>query len=257
MTKSADYIALESDFERQVKFDNKQFGVRSVYLPNPLFTEKPKFVLVAMEPSVKMKNFDPKVILANVEKGHKNFLASQEDFILHYCAYKFLCEEKFSYQITDIAKGAMRTEDARDTRRDRWSRWSPLLEKEIDLFKCNAIIAIGKSQTYPFLRRVIRSSSPRWIYHYSSRNRQIFEKYFNTYITDYSQDCYSSLRDFALKLLKKAEYPKSEINEKVDGLFPAEGLADLPVWKKGLLLHYQKEFQIFRNAMKSEKNGKN
>ena len=53
--------------------------------------------------------------MSQINLGYKNLLHSGEDFILHYSAYRFLCNARYSYYITDLAKGAMTIDDARRT----------------------------------------------------------------------------------------------------------------------------------------------
>src|SRR5947209_697167 len=106
---------LNALFKAQVDRDNQQFGIESVYLPNPIFTKTPKYCLVAMEPS--LGGMTVEAFRARVEQGFKNFLYYECDFILHYCAHNYLCRETYNYLITDISKGAMRVAVAGAQRR--------------------------------------------------------------------------------------------------------------------------------------------
>jgi hypothetical protein len=80
------------------------------------------------------------------DKGLKNFAWSFEDFLLHHCAHKYLCDKGETYYITDIAKGAMRTDVAQVKQQERWRRWVDLLERELELVAKPEvkIISIGK-----------------------------------------------------------------------------------------------------------------
>ena len=45
----------------------------------------------------------------------------------------YLCREGQSYHVTDVAKGGMPTDQAKQTRNKRWLRWSGLLKEELNL----------------------------------------------------------------------------------------------------------------------------
>ena len=84
---------------------------------------------------------------ANID-SIKNFAVSVEDFILHFCASKYLCKGTPTYHITDLSKGAMRVSDASSSpalRYERYKIWYPLLCEEIKLVaRPNApIIPVG------------------------------------------------------------------------------------------------------------------
>ena len=152
MTFHQRYAVLEDKFKAQVDEDNvKDPQNPSVYLPNLAPKDQVDFVLVAMEPSTgggagelkQGKSFSP-----------KNFTGSVEDFILHFCVKEYLCAGGKTYYLTDLSKGAMRTREAPHKREERWRRWYPLLQEELQLVaKPKApIIAIG-NDPYNFLNR--------------------------------------------------------------------------------------------------------
>lgn len=68
-------------------------------------------------------------------------------FILHWCVWHYLCSPG-RYHVTDLSKGAMRTEDANKDRQRRWERWWPSLAGEIELLsrhdRGTKIIAVGE-----------------------------------------------------------------------------------------------------------------
>lgn len=143
--------ALHKQFEEQVVSDNKKFQIQSIYLPNPTFTINPRTCLVAMEPSLGRMSSEEFQVWVN--RGFKNFLLSEGDFILHYCAFHFLCNNSFDYQITDISKGAMTTKLANQQRKDRYSCWMDLLKLELEFLGKPKIIAVG-SVTKNFLQDI-------------------------------------------------------------------------------------------------------
>lgn len=138
------YAALERGFERQVEKDNKELGIKSLFLPN-ISPEGPvDFVLIAQEPSLggggEVKGVE------KIKQGDRNFSGSFEDFILHFCIREYLCKGGKSYHLTDLAKGAMAVRVAELKPEVRYERWYPLLEKELRLVvKPGArIISIGR-----------------------------------------------------------------------------------------------------------------
>ena len=108
MTFRKDYQALEGQFKERVKADNELFGWRgknrSRYLPNVVPKGKVDFVLVAMEPSSNAWDKDGNLLTP------RDFHFSGEDFVLHYCLRYYLCADGLTYHVTDLAKGAMKTE---------------------------------------------------------------------------------------------------------------------------------------------------
>lgn len=170
MTFQQEYKALEGKFKEQISKDNKRFGwkgqSRSYYLPNLTPKGPVDFVLVAMEPSDGAKSKDGKLITP------RNFIGYPECFVLHHCVQRYLCDDGQTYHITDLAKGAMPTKQAKSTRVVRWPGWYPLLEQEIELVaKSDApVIAVG-NQVENFLNGANLARRVRWIPHYS---RQVF-----------------------------------------------------------------------------------
>ena len=86
MSFSEQYAALEGKFKEQVEKDNEDLGIDSCFLANVAPKAQVDYVLVAMEPSRP----------ANIA-SIKNFAVSVEDFILHFCASKYLCKGTPTY----------------------------------------------------------------------------------------------------------------------------------------------------------------
>ena len=178
MTFEDGYRALEQKFELQVKKDNACFGQNSVYLPNMRPEGPVDFVFVGMEPSCNWAS-SVKEACEKVDKGFKNFAQTIEDFIFHHCIRNYLCEEGRTYYITDLSKGAMSVEDAKHGRTERYKRWLPLLERELELVakevstseRRTQIIAVGKTNVGKFLSKRELPSSVNYagyILHYSN-----------------------------------------------------------------------------------------
>ncbi|MGH9941059.1 MAG: hypothetical protein ACRD9R_01725, partial [Pyrinomonadaceae bacterium] len=127
---------LQKLFKARVELDNAQFGIKSLYLPNPIFTPTQKYCLIAMEPSW--------VDQDRISRGFKNFVGGEGDSILQDCAYTFLCHDSFDYHITDISKGAVRTEEAKVKRNIRRANWLSLLKQELEFFGNPSVITIGR-----------------------------------------------------------------------------------------------------------------
>jgi len=151
----------------------------NVFLPN-IEPEGPvQYVLICMEPSLGRWARSKDEARSKVEAGFRNFLFSTEDFILHFCARRYLCKPEERYHITDLSKGAMRVEGASHARAERYDRWFPLLLEEIDLVAHpNAgIVTVGKVVSgYLGQRDFRRPFTP--VIHYSgqagpARNRGI------------------------------------------------------------------------------------
>ena len=134
---------MEREFQEQVENDDKEFRIKSSYLPNLEPIGPVDYVLVAMEPSTGVPGKggnDPSRI-------PRNFTWSVEDFILHYCVRNYLCGERQTYHLTDLTKGSMTIRLANKQRRSRYERWYPLLKKELQLLakpEGTRLIAVGK-----------------------------------------------------------------------------------------------------------------
>lgn len=182
------YDCLEERMKHQVLIDEEEHGLKCVYLPNIRPVGKVDYILVALEPIIATRNKinDKEKFRRFVELckgGFKNFIWSPNDAVLHFCAYKYLCNESMDYYITDISKGAMTSDDARKEKTQRYKRWRSLLQYEIELVSKNQqtrIVAIGRSG-YP--SRIIASNRvgmgkpvARKILHYSENNNPRFRE---------------------------------------------------------------------------------
>ena len=158
----AQYRALE---DRMKALAEAQGGV---FLPNPRPEGSVHYVFVCMEPSLGGRSSDE--TRARVRAGYLNFLSSIEDFILHFCVRRYLCKSGERYHITDLSKGAMLVDRARTERTERYERWYPLLEDEINLVATPnaAIVAVGKV-VYQYLRRKRLRRPLTGIIHYSGQ----------------------------------------------------------------------------------------
>lgn len=166
MTFGEKYKALEREFKRQVEKDNKELGIKSLFLPNIRPEGPVDFVLIAQEPSLGGGDWDKGV--EKIKQGDRNFSGSFEDFILHFCIREYLCQGGKGYHLTDLAKGAMKTDDAGFKPEVRYDRWYPLLLRELQVVaKPEArIISIGR-KAERFLKRKKLARHAREIPHYS------------------------------------------------------------------------------------------
>jgi hypothetical protein len=231
---------LESLFIRQVKKDAKKFSDDCTYLRNPKISSRPAFCLVAMEPS--LIKWTVEEMEDATSKGFINFLDSEEDFIVHYCAYRYLCNSSFAYHITDISKGAMHTAVARRNRAARYKEWLPLLDQELDLLGRPKVIALGIG-TNKFLQEHKLSNLSGAVLHYSGRNGARFLVALHSAPEGKEPDALEEkLREFTKKLMVHCGYDTSRINDHLQKRFHRP----LTDWKKGLFLTYRKRFLSFR-----------
>ena len=145
MEFSEAYRELEQDFRQRVLEDTRLFSGDMIFLPNVEPEGPVDYVLVGMEPSLRGWAKDLTEARRKIEQGFRNFGSSPEDDLLHYCIFKFLCERKSTYYLTDLAKGAMETTSPAAGNVDKYDLWYPLLEKELGLVaKSDAkVISIG------------------------------------------------------------------------------------------------------------------
>lgn len=158
------YRALEERMKALAKAEG------DVFLPNPEPSGPAHFVLICMEPSLGRWARTADHARSRVDAGFRNFLSSIEDFILHFCVRRYLCEPEQRYHITDLSKGAMLVNRAGLARMQRYDRWYPLLLEELDLCATASagIIAVGNVVSQHLVRRAFPRSFTRVI-HYSSQ----------------------------------------------------------------------------------------
>ena len=141
-----------------------------VFLPNTEPECPVQYVLICMEPSLGRWASSPDEARSKVEAGFRNFLFSEEDFILHFCARSYLCKPNERYHITDLSKGAMSVKRAGLERVERYNRWYPLLMEEIDLvaYQNAGIVTVGKVVSMHLEQRdFLRPFTP--VIHYSGQ----------------------------------------------------------------------------------------
>ncbi len=158
------YRTLEKRMEAQAESDG------DIYLPNLTPDVPVDYVFICMEPSIGRWGKTPAIAKSRIANGFRNFIYSLDDFILHYCATRYLCDANERYHVTDVSKGAMPVEHAAVGRVERYIRWHRLLEDELKLILRPeaGVIAVGKSvadhlQRQNFERRFVP------ILHYSGQ----------------------------------------------------------------------------------------
>ena len=123
-----------------------------VFWPNPRPTGRVDYLFVCMEPSLGASS--PDKVRAFIDAGGRCFVNSIEDFILHFCIRRYLCEPERSYHITDLSKGGMTVERARVARPQRYDRWYELFVEEVDLVAPTArVFAVGQEVAQHLVRR--------------------------------------------------------------------------------------------------------
>ena len=172
------YGELGDDFRERVEKD-RQSGMKCIFLPNVPPTGPVDYVLVGMEPSLggwsrgegKSRLKDAQM---RIDQGFRNFCGV---WILHYPIRNFLCQDGETYYITDLAKGAMLTNEEGAGSEKKYDEWYPLLEKELGLVaKPDAkIISIG-NKVGQFLSKKGLYGHVGTIPHYSGRAARYWGK---------------------------------------------------------------------------------
>lgn len=143
MTFDDKYAALKERFRQQVDIDQRDFNVASEFVTNIAPKGEVDHVLIGTEPST-----------GGNTKGYrspKNFSSSLEDFILHFCAHRYLCSPGETYYLTDLSKGGMAVSKAKDNRMERYERWYDLLIQELNLVAPKASVIAIDSTARQFL----------------------------------------------------------------------------------------------------------
>ncbi len=211
----------------------------SVFLPNPIFTKRPKYILIAMEPSMrnslsKMKEY--------INNGGVNFMGKREDIILHYCAYRFLCKNKFKYYITDLSKAPIKGKAASKNRFERYDKWFKILQDEIKFFKCKKLIAIGKTSVLKYLKQ--KKSNCPYIYHYSWKARNSIKNYCNKNNIGLTNVTIENIKNFQLTLYQKTNIEIKIIEKRIKRNFNKR----LSKPQKLLISYYKHEFEKIKRA---------
>ncbi len=137
-------------------------------LPDP--SKRVRYLVVAQEPSGSWarNNVDAQ---SKIEAGFLCFMRSPGDYALQYALEHWLVDtERESYQISDLAKCALRVKAANVTRLRRYRNCESYLGHEVAMFPLRAVIAVG-STAYDSL---LAESGTDWppifpILHYASR----------------------------------------------------------------------------------------
>ncbi len=220
----------------QVRKDNEILGISSAYLPNVILTPSPNWCLVSPEPS--MGNVTIEQFENSVKNGFRNFLKYEGDLLLHYCAYKFLCDGNFGYHITDISKGAMKVRMADHEREARYTGWFPILKKELQLLGEPRLIAIGNDASNALVQADF-VDVPR-VRHFATRLDDWFRGYYLAYRRHSTHDLIKPFlkewKDFLLLLTRKLPKDCSNISlvQKLQHSVTDSG--------KGRFLYYRDEF---------------
>ena len=140
-----------------------------IFLPNPEPSGPVDYALICMEPSLGRWAPTPQIATESINAGFRNFIYSLEDFILHFCANRYLCAKSERYFVTDVSKGAMLVVRAGKDRVERYNRWHSLLNEELALLLRDSgrVIAVGNAVKKHFIDRGIRDFAT--IMHYSGQ----------------------------------------------------------------------------------------
>lgn len=239
---------LEIEFRKRIELDKTQFGIESAYLPIPHICDKPEFCFVAMEPSLGKASVES--TRTNVERGYVNFLRAEVAYILHYCAYTYLCGSTFSYYLTDLSKGAMKTIMAARERDERYLNWVDLLRSELSLLGQPMVVAVGDK-----VEEQLRKFKIDFVYtipHYSWSNSHKVKRVYTNYEQEYPLSSIAGIQnklsEFRAKLLDQIKYPdvlkKEEINIPIR-------IANA-IWKQRLFLVYRAQFKEIRRIQISK-----
>jgi len=239
------------DFHKSCKVrvaqDNKEFGINSIYLPNPIFTEKPRYCLIAMEPTI--RRYRTEEFQKSVDDGFKNFLDAEADFIFHYCAYHFLCGGSYDYYITDLTKGAMSIVDANINSEDRYKKWRGILKEELKFFCAPPVpvIAIGKNVDRFLIMNSIHVDCK--IMHFSPCNNGRLYNYFDKHEKkSITTDLNIKLKNFSGNILEKMKYSDKLTKDIMNRIF----INELNQSNKGRFLYYKDRFECLINKFTSQ-----
>ena len=159
------YKQLEEKFKERVVEDYNQLEFESVFLPNVAPKGPVDYILIAMEPSLKGWAQDIPDAREKITKGFRNFCGV---WLLYFSISKFLCRDKETYYLTDLAKGAMETNSKGAGSKDKYNEWFPLLEEELALVaKPNARVISIESKVGGFLSEKCLDGHVGTIPHYS------------------------------------------------------------------------------------------
>lgn len=135
MSFSQRYEDMERKFCERVQKDFDCCGLESVMLRNIRPDGPVDFILIAQEPSGGRTLTGARPLDWECVKDieNRNFCGHKNDFMFHYSIRNYLCGEDQTYYLTDLSKGAMLLERAKDGNAERYERWYPLLVEELNL----------------------------------------------------------------------------------------------------------------------------
>jgi len=230
--------ALIESFRKRVQDDKKQFHCRSAYVELPEICPNPEFCLISMEPGPGKDPDEP--------PKYRNFIANKRDFILNYCAFRYLGKEGFNYQITDMAKGGISLNDAKKTQSERYEIWRPFLMKELELLGNPEIIFIGKGlYNLNKRKRYFPVSNVECILHHSGANTKHINIYFESIPDDnkheHPDNITEEVKEIASDLMKRNNY-SAELR---DEILKKEFRKEFTEQDKRLLAVYRYDFKRF------------
>ena len=255
MAFSEDYEALERKFCERVQADYDCGFGESTLLRNSNPKGPVDFILIAMEPSFGGRRPDKEERPAEwkdiKEKEIRNFSGSIEDFILHFCVRKYLCQGEQTYYLTDLSKGAMPGGNAGIERQRRYERWYPLLKEELRLVAKpgkTRIIAIG-NMVADFLEGRSLCEHVEMVLHYSKSAAGYRENAIRPWKDHFPRFCqtvnWSDIEEAANDVLKQGGYSENSTYHKVKQLQNSSGVTDS---RKMLMFHYKNRFEELKTA---------
>jgi len=250
-----------SDFVKdcitQVKTDKDDLKNNKIaYFPSAEICSKPDFCLIAMEPPLNEKKLTINQIEKEVQDGHKIFFPP----IVSYCAFRYLCNGKYNFYITDLDKGAKKINNDK-----LWDNWLPLLKKELKLLGNPVTISLGKDLWREMCKNGLEVK--HWVYHYAMgriacRRRKKYELIKKEFPRE----------DMSFETLPKPEDIKKytkELKEKFGAKFAPSyytakqiendleedfSKSDFSEDEKILLAYYRYEFTRIRKEWENERN---
>jgi len=247
MRVDGSFLAAYRDLEGRMKALAEADG--DVFLPNPEPEGPVDYVFTCMEPSLGRWARSAEEAKSKIDAGFRNFLFSTEISILHFCIRRYLCKSTQRYHITDFSKGAMLVKGAERGRIQRYDRWYPLLQEEINLVAISdaAIFAVGKVVSQNLERlRFQRPFTP--IIHYSAlaaraRSAEI--------VRLHQEDTFEAFRgsvsiqdvaDTAGAVLREAHVLGKMYDEALSGLLKSQ----LSTSRQQLIFSYKLAFELIR-----------
>ena len=236
------YEALERKFYQRVQADFDDFGLSSTLLRNIKPENPVDFVLVAKEPSLAR---------GKLLEEDRNFSSSIEDFILHFCIRNYLCKGAETYYLTDLSKGAMAVERARDDSLRRYENWYPLLKEELRLVAKpgkTRMIAIG-NDVKDFLSSKNLCEDLKKVLHYSPVATGHREKAIQCWADSFPKFLETievgDIVKTARTVWTEIGHSQSEIERRVKQLQRGSGLTES---RQKLMFYYKNRFEELRTA---------